>query len=448
MKDKSAVILVFTIIGVVAGVVGGLLFGGHHLDDVTRASWTSDEHFKFWLTLVKFPGELFVRGLKLLVLPLVVASMICGVASLGNLRDMGRMGRRTMIYFITTTVFAALLGVALVTTIQPGAGVDPEAVRGTIGSASSESAIIKTVTTEQSKPVIDRILDVIRELVPSNLVEAALELKMLGLIAFSLIFGIALTMVGERGKPVLAFFDGVNEAVMKMVYLLMYCLPIAVASLIAANIAGSNNLLDQLVALSKYVLTVLAGLGIHLLLVLPAIYWIFLRRNPFQYLIGGAQALLTALSTSSSAATLPVTMECCVVNNGISRRTSSFVLPLGATINMDGTALYEAVAVIFLAQMLGHSLSGADIAIISLISIMASIGAAAIPSAGMVTMVMVLDAVGMDPMAGITYILAIDWFLDRFRTAVNVAGDTIGAAIVDDLEKRDASRKTAAPATA
>ncbi len=384
--------------------------------------------YALWM-LTSFCGDLFLQALKLLVVPLVVCSMICGITSLGDVRKLGRLGGWTIVYYTITTGIAVLIGIVLVQVIQPGVGAD-----------DTFAYVDPSAQSNQSASALDTMLAVVRGrpgepgsgMFPSNLFLAASETNVLALIVFSLIFGGALTTLGERGDVVAKFFDGANEAIMKMVGLVMWIAPVGIFGLVAFEIAkqgGGAAFLEQLQALGKYVLTVVLGLLIHGV-VLCGILALLARRNPLRYLLGVTRAMLTALTTSSSSATLPITMECVEENNGVSRRAAGFVLPLGATINMDGTALYEAVAVIFIAQSLEVPLGMGQLLVIFLTATLAAIGAAGIPSAGLVTMVIVLTAVGL-PTTGIGLILAIDWLLDRLRTTINVFGDAVGAAVVD-----------------
>ncbi|MCH8312799.1 MAG: dicarboxylate/amino acid:cation symporter, partial [Nitrospinae bacterium] len=278
----------------------------------------------------------------------------------------------------------------------------------------------------------------LKSFVSDNLVRSMANLEILPIIIFSLVFGGVLTTLGDKGKPVIAFFDGVNAAIMKVVHLVMYVAPLGVFALIASKMgaAGGGELfVAEIMKLGKYALTVVLALMIHAAVVLPLILYFVTGRNPLRYLINASQAVVTAFSTASSSATLPVTIECAELRNKVSRKASLFVLPLGATVNMDGTALYEAVAALFIAQLFGIELGFGQQVIIFLTATLAAIGAAGIPQAGLVTMVMVLTAVGL-PLEGIGMLLSIDWLLDRFRTATNVWGDSVGAAVVDTLEAK------------
>ncbi len=378
----------------------------------------------------KFLGDLFLQVLKLLVIPLVVTSMICGITSIGDIRKIGKLGSRTIIYFMSTTTVAVFIGLMLVVIVQPGKATDD-----TFAFKDSKTA------SKENRDVVETLLAVVRGdegdkgsgMFPENLVLAAAQMNVMAVIVFSLLFGGALTTLGERGKPAIAFFDAANEAIMKMVHLAMICAPVGIFGLVASNIArngGGSQLGEELTRLGYYAAVVLGGLVLHVLF-LQLLMWMMTGRNPWQFMGQMSRAILTAMSTSSSSATLPISMEC-VSKAGVSDRTSRFVLPLGATINMDGTALYEAVAVVFIAQSSGIELSIAQLVVVMLTATLAAIGAAGIPEAGLVTMVIVLTAVGL-PVTGIGSILAIDWFLDRMRTSVNVFGDMTGSVILDKM---------------
>jgi Na+/H+-dicarboxylate symporter len=391
--------------------------------------------------LISFAGDLFLRSLKLLVIPLVVTSMICGVTSLGDIRKAGRLGAWTMVYFLATTLLAVAIGLVLCVTIRPGKHADDTFAHTT-----------KTTAAKADDSILETMLEVVRGpekpnnpaegMIPENIFRAAAELNVMGLIIFAIVFGAALTTLGEKGKPAIMFFVAANEAIMKMVHLVMLLAPVGIFGLLAANIAkrgGGSEFQVELARLAWYAATVLIGLILQTAL-LMLLYWLFTRKSPFTFTANMLRAIVTAASTSSSSATLPVTMECVEVNNGISNRVAGFVVPLGATVNMNGTALYEAVAAVFIAQTLGIDLSLPQLIVVMLTATLAAIGAAGIPEAGLVTMTMVLTAVGL-PVEGIGTILAIDWFLDRARTTVNIYGDAIGAGILD-LHLREAEALT------
>ncbi|UCD57980.1 MAG: dicarboxylate/amino acid:cation symporter, partial [Candidatus Hydrogenedentota bacterium] len=318
---------------ILAGIIVGMIVGG-------LCGWFFGER----MVVVKWVGDLFLNGLKMIIVPLIVASMIVGISNLGDIRKLGQTGLQTILYFMATTGLSVVIGIILVNIIRPGAGMS------IAGIEAPSSALGKELS----------LTTVILGMVPENVFDAAAKTNVLPLIVFSLFFGGVLTTIGDRGKPVLSFFEGVNEAVMKMVHIIMFFAPIGVFALIAFRLgkAGGGPLFwTELAKLTKYALTVIAGLLIHAVVVLPALLWLVGRRNPARYGFNMAQALTTAFSTASSSATLPLTMECVEEKNKVSNRSASFVLPIGATINMDGTALYEAVAAIFIAQAYGVPLA-------------------------------------------------------------------------------------------
>jgi solute carrier family 1 (high affinity glutamate transporter) protein 1 len=393
MKKNGLLYLMVT--GIFLGIFSGWMFGST-------------------MMMVEWIGEMFLDALKMLVVPLIISSMIVGIAGLGDIRKVGKTGLIALIYFMLTTCIAVGIGLVMVNIIEPGVAVEmtvehvPEKVAG--------------------KEAIG-ITDILKSFVSSNLVDSMAKMEILPLIVFSLVFGAVLTTLGEQGKRAIEFFDTVNSAIMKIIHLLMYFAPIGVFALIASKLgaAGGGDLfLMELAKIGKYVGTVISALLIHGLVVLPIILYMITRRNPVSYFKNVTPALTTAFSTASSSATLPITIECAEQNNKVSRKASLFVLPLAATVNMNGTALYESVAALFIAQMLGIHLGFGEQVIVFLTATLAAIGAAGIPEAGLVTMVMVLQSVGL-PLEGIGMLLSMDWFLDRCRTTVNVWGDSIGA---------------------
>ena len=375
------------------------------------------------MLVVEWMGEMFLDTLKMLVIPLIISSMIVGITGLGDIRKVGKAGTITLIYFLSTSGIAVMVGIIVVNIMQPGLGVE--------------------LTTDIPEKVAGKesigITDILTSFVTPNLFESMAKMEILPIIMFSLVFGGVLTTLGEKGKLVISVFDGINIAIMKIVHLVMYFAPLGVFALVSSKLgaAGGGDLfLAELLKIGKFAITVILGLMIHALITLPAILFFVAKQNPLIYFKNMSNALTTALSTASSAATLPVTIECVEEENKISRRTTLFVIPLGATVNMNGTALYESIAAIFIAQMVGIHLALSDQILIFLTATLAAIGAAGIPEAGLVTMVIVLQAVGL-PLEGIGMLLSIDWFLDRIRTSVNVWGDSIGAAVVDRLEGKD-----------
>ena len=402
MKNNRLLYLMIT--GILLGIFCGWVFG-KNMESVG------------WL------GEMFLDSLKMLVVPLIISSMIVGISGLGDIRKVGKTGLITLTFFMATTGIAVGIGLVMVNLLEPGASVE-----------MTENKIPEHVADKKAIG----ITDILKSFVSPNLIHSMANMEILPLILFSLVFGAVLTTLGEPGKQAIAFFDTVNTAIMKIVHLIMYFAPIGVFALIASKLgaAGGGDLfLNELAKIGKYAWTVILALLIHGVLVLPVILYFVTGRNPLVYFKNLTPALTTSFSTASSSATLPVTIECAEENNQVSRKASLFVLPLGATVNMNGTALYEAVAVMFIAQMMGIEMGFAEQMIVLITATLAGIGAAGIPEAGLVTMVMVLQAVGL-PLEGIGMLLSIDWFLDRCRTTLNVWGDSVGAAVVDTLEEK------------
>ncbi len=372
-------------------------------------------------------GEIFLSLLTMMVVPLVVASVMSGIIGLGDVRKLGRPGGLAITYYVTTTVLAVLVGLALVNLIQPGSGVDP----ATLEAGAADGGEVAAGRGDMGFGTILQNLALM--LFTNNLFRSATEGNLLPLIIFSIMFAGVLTTMGNRVSRVAALIVQVNQALLSFVLFLMKLAPVGIFCLVTARFGEAQQgggLVAVLVQTGAYFVTVLLGLAVHALLTLPLILWIFTQRNPLRFMIQMSQALLTAFSTASSSATLPISLECAVGNAKVSRRSADFVLPLGATINMDGTALYEAVAAIFIAQAIGFELTIAQQVVVAVTATLAAIGAAGIPEAGLVTMVIVLNAVGL-PLEYIGLILSVDWLLDRFRTTVNVFGDAAGSAVVE-----------------
>nr|VFK77987.1 MAG: Na+/H+-dicarboxylate symporter [Candidatus Kentron sp. SD] len=397
MPHKHAfILLLFIILGVVIGLFSGWYFG----EEMAKVAWL---------------GTLFLNALKMMILPLIIAAVISGVASMGDVRRLGRVGGITLGYYVSTTAIAVLIGLVMVNLIEPGIGLDISG--GTIPEGVSEKKDVG-------------ITDIILSLVSPNLIASAVETQLLPIILWSILFAAALTTLGEKGKATLAFFEGMNQAMMKLVIWLMYFAPIGIFALVAGRLGqagGGEAFLREIQAVLWHVITVLSGLAVHFVVLYLILF--FIAKRGRNYLFGMLRALFTALGTASSSATLPLTMEC-ARENKVDNRAVEFTLPLGSTVNMDGTAMYEAAAVMFIAQAYGIDMTFGQQAIIFVTATLAAIGAAGIPEAGLVTMVIVLGAVGL-PLDGIGLLLAVDWFLDRFRTATNVWGDSVGAAVVD-----------------
>ncbi|XP_075788647.1 excitatory amino acid transporter 1 [Pelodiscus sinensis] len=462
---RNAFVL-FTVIAVIVGIILGFCLRPYQM------SYREVKYFSF-------PGELLMRMLQMLVLPLIVSSLVTGTAALDN-KASGKMGMRAIVYYMSTTIIAVMIGIIIVVIIHPG--------KGTKENMHREGKIMQVTAA-------DAFLDLIRNMFPPNLVEACFKqfktnyekrkfrvailpnetsvvasvinnvseamdtltrmkeevipvpggvngVNALGLVVFSISFGLVIGNMKEQGMPLRNFFDSLNEAIMKLVALIMWYAPLGILFLIAGKIVEMEDMGVIGGQLAMYTVTVIIGLLIHAIIVLPLLYFLVVRKNPWVFIGGLLQALITALGTSSSSATLPITFKCLEENNGVDKRITRFVLPVGATINMDGTALYEALAAIFIAQVNNFELNFGQIITISITATAASIGAAGIPQAGLVTMVIVLTSVGL-PTEDITLIIAVDWFLDRLRTTTNVLGDSIGAGIVEHLSRHELKNKDA-----
>lgn len=411
-------------------------------------------------------GEVFLRALTMMVVPLVLASVMNGILGMGDVRKLGRPGLTAVLYYVSTTVLAVVVGLIVVNIINPGVGVetsdlqanqgevavvDSEDYRQVLDTISEESGlerdkVVKILPqleqglgNEESGPSLGTIFgNLLLMLFTDNLFQAAADTNLLPLIVFAIIFAGMLTTMAKRVDTIMEIIEEANEALMAFVMLLMKLAPIGIFCLVSSRFGvaqAKGEFVDLIQQTSWFLLTVLLGLGIHAFATLPLIYWVFTRRNPYLFMRQMSQAILTAFSTASSSATLPVTMDCAHRNAGISRRSTDFVLPLGATINMDGTALYEAAAAIFIAQIYAgadptFTLTFGKMLIIAVTATLAAIGAAGIPEAGLVTMMIVLNAVGL-PLEYVTVVLSIDWLLDRFRTATNTFGDAVGCAVVE-----------------
>ncbi len=528
-------IVVAIVAAVVISIVGPAIFG---------------QGFRGTVGVFEVGGEVFLRILQMVVVPLVMSSVMSGILGLGDIRKLGRPGAYAILYYLSTTVLAVTTGLLVVNLIDPGEAIDrklvedarqegeaavAEVARGTsahkfewhnvtgdraeqagvsrilpvpgngtwkvrllidqVGPAQTPASVVvrssidgntfedvadgrfeagtepgiyrtdaliplpetarfarlaftpqqggrRSVVEGYLVPGPPTIGEIFRNLVlmlfTNNLLASMVEVSLLPLILFSIVFAAMLTTLGERAQTVVELVVSVNEALMSFILLLMQLAPLGIFCLVAARFSRAQldgQFLTLLQTQAWYMGSVLFGLSIHAAVTLPILLWAFTRRNPLQFFGQMSQAVLTAFSTSSSTATLPVTMECAEMRAGVSKRSTEFVLPLGATINMDGTALYEAVAAVFIAQAYAvvdpsYTLTFDRQIVIAVTATLAAIGAAGIPEAGLVTLLIVLNAVGL-PLELIGLILPIDWFLDRFRTAVNTFGDSVGASIVD-----------------
>nr|XP_046156798.1 excitatory amino acid transporter 5-like isoform X1 [Oncorhynchus gorbuscha] len=461
-------LLTLSVFAVLAGCLLGFMLRGSHLSTQAKIYFS-------------FPGELLMRVLKMLILPLITSSLMSGLSSMES-KACCRVGVLTVTYYLWTTFIAVVVGILLVIIIKPGVGTEMDSNRLGGGPVMTSA---------------DALLDLIRNMVPSNLIEATFQqyktdlvrilkvprvtvqpnfvyimpddsgptgrtvfleltpppeihyktragssqqMNVLGIVIFSATMGLLLGKIGERGAPLVHLCQCINECVMKIINTAVWYFPFGIIFLVAGKILDMQDPSTLGKKLGWYTVTVLAGLFVHGLILLPFFYLILTRKNPFTFIRGLLQALVIALATSSSSATLPITMKCLLENCNVDRQITRFVLPVGATINMDGTALYEAVAAIFIAQVNDYELDFSQLVTISITATAASIGAAGIPQAGLVTMVIVLTSVGLPP-DDITLIVSIDWVLDRFRTMINVLGDALAVGIIGHLCRKDFPRR-------
>ncbi len=409
---------------IIIGLVLGLIYG------VIAAAQGWGQFTSDWIAPF---GQIFFRLLLLIAVPLVLASLVTGVASLSDMRKLSRIGGKTIAIYIGTTVIALVIGLLLVNILEPGSSV-PEEMRDKLQQTFAEQAKagLGSAAAAAERGPLQPIVDMI----PNNFFEAARSNRnMLQVVFFAIFAGIGLLMIPkEKAKPLLDFFDSLNDLIIKLVEIIMIFAPIGVFGLLAdtiTSIAGDDlgQIMELLGALGFYSIVVVLGLAIHMTLTYGSMMKFFTPRkiSDFWKALGPAQ--LVAFSTSSSGATLPITMERCEKNLGVSEEVSSFVLPLGATINMDGTGLYQAVAAVFIAQTIGMELDLAAQVTIVFTAVLASIGTAAVPGAGIIMLVIILEAVGV-PVAGIALILGVDRILDMCRTVTNVTGDATVATVV------------------
>lgn len=372
--------------------------------------------------LIVLLGDIFVRLLKMIIVPLIFTSIIIGISSIKDQSKIGRLGLKTFIYYMCTSLFAILIGLTLANVIQPGVGavtIDQVGAYDTSKLSTSNS-----------------ILDILKRMIPTNPIGALAKGDILGVIFFALFFGVMMNFSSSDSRSTIKkIIKSIYDIILKMTQVIIKCAPLGVFGLMTKTV--SNTGLSIFKELGMYALTIGLGLSIHLFVVLPLIIFIFVRVNPIIHFKAMATAMVTAFSTSSSSATLPVTMKCVNENVKASNETTSFVLPMGATINMDGTALYECAGVLFIAQALGIQLDASQQFIVVITALLASVGAAGIPSAGLVMLFIVTDAVGLKSDAVALWVgsmLAIDRPLDMFRTMVNITSDSVGAAVIAKSE--------------
>ncbi|MFU8842667.1 MAG: dicarboxylate/amino acid:cation symporter [Bacteroidales bacterium] len=384
---------------ILIGLVLGILYGMYLPEHIDYVAWM---------------GELFLRGLKMVIVPLILSSIITGVANIGSAQNLGRLGLKTIGYYLITSTLAIVTGLFFVNIFKPGIGSDLGFVQEVQDLALSKDSLGQTLI----------------KVIPTNIFTAFTEGQMLSIIFFSVLFGFFITQAPSRPKKVLSdFFSATFEVMMKITMFVVKFTPLGVFGIVAYQVSKSPDILALGQRMGVYMLTVIIALAVHAVITLPLLLRFVGRVNPFRHFRAVSAPLLTAFSTASSSATLPLTMEAVEHKSGVSNKITSFTLPLGATINMDGTALYECIAAIFIAQAYGIELSVIQQVIVVVTALLASIGAAGIPMAGLVMITVILTAVGL-PLEGVGLILAVDQLLDMFRTSVNVWSDTCGATII------------------
>lgn len=394
MSEKKIPLIWQIGIGFILGIVAGAVLGEK-------------------VQIVEPVGNIFLTLLKMIIVPLVFSSLVVGAASIGDPRDLGRIGLKTIAFYLVTTAVAITIGLLLGNFLQPG-----------VGMAIGEGAAFKA-------PEAPSIKNVIMGLFPANPLKATVDGNMLQIIVFALFLGVSAVLAGEKGKPFINFFDSLAETMYKLTGIVMKIAPYGVFALIAVTVSKYG--MSVLAPFAKVIMAVYVGCALQVLLVYSGLITVFVKKSPFWFLRGIREAGLTAFVTRSSSATLPITMRNTQENLGVSEKVSSFVLPLGATINMDGTALYQGVCALFVAQAYGLSLGmGAQLSIV-LTATLASIGTAGVPGAGLIMLTLVLTAVGL-PLEGVALVAGIDAVLDMARTAVNVVGDSCVATVVASTE--------------
>ncbi|KAH8274118.1 hypothetical protein KR044_011110 [Drosophila immigrans] len=438
---QENVLTMATVIGVFVGGLVGFIIKN------STGEWTKRE-----IMYISFPGEIFLRMLKCLIVPLLVSSITSAIGGL-DLSMSSKIATRAITYYFVTTISAVILGICLVTTIRPGQG--------------AKIVETRTETIDKASKVLtpDTLMDLVRNMFTDNIIQSTMfqhrteifenttispaqpmenwEFKaaqregsnVLGLVMFSVILGTTIGRMREKGQLLQDFFTTLSEAMMTITSWVIWISPLGVAFLIAAKIIEMESIAATIQSLGWYFITVMIGLFLHGFGTIAVIFFLGTRRMPYRFIAKLSQVLATAFGTGSSSATMPLTIKC-LDNMGIDPRVTRFVIPVGATINMDGTALYEAVAALFIAQYREMSYSFGTIVAVSITATAASIGAAGIPQAGLVTMVMVLDTVGLEP-KDVSLIIAVDWLLDRFRTTINVMCDALGTILVNHLSKND-----------
>ncbi|KAI5625040.1 neutral amino acid transporter A isoform X1 [Silurus asotus] len=444
---RRNLVVILTVSGVLVGVGLGVMVRKMNL---TRAQ----------MTYFAFPGEMLLRMLKMIILPLVVCSLISGAASLDT-RSLGKLGGIAVSYFLITTLIASSIGVALAFLIKPGVGA---------GALNTNSLSLESVSN--NKETADSFLDLARNLFPSNLVAAAFRsyatdykmiavgnttngtilyqkvpvgtepdgMNILGLVLFAMVFGVALRKLGAEGEELIRFFNAFNEATMVLVSWIMWYVPVGIMFLVGSKIVEMEDVVLLVTSLGKYIFASILGHIIHGGIVLPLIYFGITRKNPFSFLAGLITPFTTAFATCSSSATLPSMIKCVEENNGVDKRISRFILPIGATVNMDGAAIFQCIAAVFIAQLNNVDLNAGQIFTILVTATASSVGAAGIPAGGIITIAIILEAIGL-PTNDLSLMLAVDWIVDRTTTVVNVEGDALGAGILHHINEQELKKQ-------
>lgn len=392
MKKMSLVTKI--LIGLILGVLAGVIFGKQ-------------------AAIVKPIGDLFMRLINMIIAPLVLSTLVVGTASLGDIKRLGRIGGKTIAYYLSTTAFAVVIGLALAIVFKPGVGLN------------------LPLPAAQAVKEMPTLVNTLLAIIPTNPIQAMASGTMLQIISFALFLGIAIALVGEKGQPLLKVFDSLAEVMYRITGMVMAFAPFGVFGLIAPTVGTYG--LSVLLPLMKLIAVIAAGAILHMGVVYSSAVWTLARVSPLRFFRGISEAILVAFSTCSSSGTLPVSMKCTEKNLGVSPKIASFVLPLGATINMDGSAIYQGVAALFIAQVYGIQLGLTQMLMIILVSTLGSIGAAGVPGAGLIMLTMVLSSVGL-PLEGMALVAGVDRILDMFRTSCNVTGDLAASVIIGASE--------------
>ncbi|KAL3682159.1 hypothetical protein R1sor_000181 [Riccia sorocarpa] len=422
---RMQMLLAWTLLGVACGIALGAGLYGLHLSSTA-------------ISIIGYPGEIMLRAFKLLILPLMVFALMSGVFALRSTKTgSGKVTRWALTYYILSMIIAIIIGIICVYTIKPGRSRPFEDSNASGACRAKNSAEVQAAnSTTKSKTTVDSILDLGRDLVPENVVAAAAAPNYLGVMVFAVTFAAFLVKVGEKAEPIIQMVEVCNTVVIKVIHMVILITPVGIASWIATAILKACSIKQLVSSLGLFMVTVLTGIGIHFFIALPLTLLILARRNPLRAFKSWVPAFAMALGTSSSAATMPVSMEC-GIKHGCNPGIVNFVLPLGTNINRDGTALYEGVAVIFICQAHGRDLSVGQILVIVIVATLAAIGTASIPHAGLITLITALQATGNSEFLGdLSLLYAIDWILGMFRTICNVWGDACATLVVDAWLKK------------